>query len=791
MAQAMSTVETDRLNEFRCDAQVAEELCQLANWPIRNLQVDGTSLSFKLVEKNEEKSFILNVSEDYPDNCILSCLKDASFCTVCCRVPELLDALVHNNNILLSTVNNMDVVEAGFDVQSSPADASSGSSDNSDSSSDNSETCVPCTDTIETDGSSDENNEFMMQEDFDMLEEVQVSPALDKDMGQVKNLFGEEAITYRLFTYIDNIDVELNINMDFLEETVAEAWNMNRREPLVVRLNVSLSSYLDNREVPKVEVFQPSKKDQPWGIGCQIKKIVETFIANQWRHVTNKDVLQARTVAPKSQSMPSHISERCSQTASPTQMKQFSHYADESCMNQPDSHLPLLSERNGNDTNSHEDNNNEMSPGGASAASSPSISAFSPIKAGKLSLGRIFRLATSATAPNLSNPQNGNLSLVPSSTADGERSKRIPCLEYGFLSQVYLYIRQRIPTLNEYCVVCDQDHVFQNGSMLQPAVCSRELCSFAFQDLGVMSTATTAMATGAEVVDLLISMTRTACKSKRREIIFNPYPTVIDPDKPTEFYLHPKHKDYKKVESILKAFPTMSEMLWCTGKDLKTIMDEKNRLAFPLLQWIITSNRSHIVKLPPTDQLKFMHTNHQFLLLSAAPAKEEIFRAARAKYGSTFAFHGSSIENWHSILRVGLLNASGTKYQMNGAAYGKGIYLSPISSISFSYSKMGHGFYTVQRESNNPNPIQPQHKNRFLQSENINCIALCEVIKSPELKKHGNVWVCTKSEFVCTRFFFVYEDSQVGGAEISTQRTGVENQILKAVQCRMNAMRDK
>ena len=32
-----------------------------------------------------------------------------------------------------------------------------------------------------------------------------------------------------------------------LQETVAEAWNMNRREPLIVRLNVSLSSYLDNR----------------------------------------------------------------------------------------------------------------------------------------------------------------------------------------------------------------------------------------------------------------------------------------------------------------------------------------------------------------------------------------------------------------------------------------------------------------------------------------------------------------------------------------------------------------
>lgn len=29
------------------------------------------------------------------------------------------------------------------------------------------------------------------------------------------------------------------------------------------------------------------------------------------------------------------------------------------------------------------------------------------------------------------------------------------------------YSEQRIPTLNEYCVVCDEQHVFQNGSMLK------------------------------------------------------------------------------------------------------------------------------------------------------------------------------------------------------------------------------------------------------------------------------------------------------------------------------------
>lgn len=36
-----------------------------------------------------------------------------------------------------------------------------------------------------------------------------------------------------------------------------------------------------------------------------------------------------------------------------------------------------------------------------------------------------------------------------------------------FSLQIMKYAEQRIPTLNEYCVVCDEQHVFQNGSMLK------------------------------------------------------------------------------------------------------------------------------------------------------------------------------------------------------------------------------------------------------------------------------------------------------------------------------------
>lgn len=45
--------------------------------------------------------------------------------------------------------------------------------------------------------------------------------------------------------------------------------------------------------------------------------------------------------------------------------------------------------------------------------------------------------------------------------------------------QIMKYSEQRIPTLNEYCVVCDEQHVFQNGSMLKVGFNgSLSLCSW-------------------------------------------------------------------------------------------------------------------------------------------------------------------------------------------------------------------------------------------------------------------------------------------------------------------------
>ncbi|XP_031666342.1 protein mono-ADP-ribosyltransferase PARP6 isoform X2 [Oncorhynchus kisutch] len=597
-------------------------------------------------------------------------------------------------------------------------------------------------------------------------------PQLDADIEAVKDIYTDSAVSVREYGTIDDVDIDLQINISFLDEEVATAWKVIRTEPIILRLRFSLSQYLDGPE-PSVEVFQPSNKEG-FSLGLQLKKILSTFTSQQWKHLSN-EFLKAQ------------------------QEKRHSWFKAGGTIKKFRAGLSIFSP----------------------IPKSPSYPLIQDtVLKGKLSVPelRVTRLMNRSISCTMKNPKgelfsyppNSQTVAVPAARAPaqittrqlielffssqaGGHCKNIPTLEYGFLVQIMKYSEQRIPTLNEYCVVCDEQHVFQNGSMLKPAVCTRELCVFSFYTLGVMSGAAEEVATGAEVVDLLVAMCRAALESPRKSIIFEPYPSVVDPNDPKTLAFNPK-KNYERLQKALDSVMSIREMTQGSYLEIKKQMDKLDPLAHPLLQWIISSNRSHIVKLPLSRQLKFMHTSHQFLLLSSPPAKEARFRTAKKLYGSTFAFHGSHIENWHSVLRNGLVNASYTKLQLHGAAYGKGIYLSPISSISFGYSGMGKGQHRMPTKDelvqryNRMNTV-PQVQclmsrpvlSRFLQSRNLNCIALCEVITSKDLQKHGNIWVCPVSDHVCTRFFFVYEDGQVGDANINTQEPKVQKEIMRVI----------
>nr|XP_046208042.1 protein mono-ADP-ribosyltransferase PARP6-like [Oncorhynchus gorbuscha] len=525
-------------------------------------------------------------------------------------------------------------------------------------------------------------------------------PQLDMDIDSVKAIYADTAVSVREHGSIDDVDVDMLINVSFLDDEVARAWKIVPTEPIIVRLRFSLSQYL-NGPAPSVEVFQPSNREG-FSLGLQLQNSnqpssVSTLFSSCFgfypSHVTSRPVFSPQRVAVSAVKSPAHITTK-----------------------------------------------------------------------------QLVELLFSSQA--------------------FIQCKSAPTLQHGFLVQVMKYAEQRIPTLNEYCVVCDERHTFQYASMLKPAVCSRELCVLSFYALGVMAGAAEEVSNGAEVVDLLVAMCRAALESSRKSIIFEPYPSVVDPFNPKSLAFSPKKKSYDRLQKALDSIMTIREMTQGPYSSIKKQMDTIDPLAHPLLQRITSSNRSHIVKLPLNRQLKFMHTPHQFLLTSSPPAEEARFRVARKVYGSTSAFHGSHIENWHSILRNGLVNASSTKLQLHGAAYGRGIYLSPVSSVSYGYSGMGKGQHHVttkqelSKRYNRINTVQQerQGQSRFLQSRNLNCIALCEVITSKDLQKHGDTWVCPISDHVCTRFFFVYENGQVGDADINTQDIRIEQEIIRAIE---------
>ncbi|EHB06090.1 Poly [ADP-ribose] polymerase 8 [Heterocephalus glaber] len=104
---------------------------------------------------------------------------------------------------------------------------------------------------------------------------------------------------------IDDVDIDLHIDVSFLDEEIAVAWEVIRTEPIIVRLHCSLTQYL-NGPVPTV-VFQISTKER-FGLGHQLKKIMQTFVTQQWKQSKEKsNCLHSKKLSEKKVKSPLHL----------------------------------------------------------------------------------------------------------------------------------------------------------------------------------------------------------------------------------------------------------------------------------------------------------------------------------------------------------------------------------------------------------------------------------------------------------------------------------------------------
>ncbi|KAI1376027.1 hypothetical protein F4677DRAFT_445742 [Hypoxylon crocopeplum] len=164
--------------------------------------------------------------------------------------------------------------------------------------------------------------------------------------------------------------------------------------------------------------------------------------------------------------------------------------------------------------------------------------------------------------------------------------------------------------------------------------------------------------------------------------------------------LETKHEMAFSIMIILLSLPSVPEMRsYLTGGASRQLItwNQMSRAAVDLLRWIIASNRSYIVQVDddPKDnklaqrQEKISGVDGwiQFRFVQGSPEKEALFNET-LKYinkpqKTLVAWHGSPLQNWHSILRHGLDYTVAS----HGRAYGNGIYFARDFLFSLSYSQ--------------------------------------------------------------------------------------------------------
>lgn len=197
----------------------------------------------------------------------------------------------------------------------------------------------------------------------------------------------------------------------------------------------------------------------------------------------------------------------------------------------------------------------------------------------------------------------------------------------------------------------------------------------------------------------------------------------------------------KAIIGILDTIPPVSHIREYLIKNSQSKLRSFHSIspaAATLLEWIVASNRSCIFQVSPVadyhaqdkellatiktrnqEAIPSMNSCVQFRFAQGAPDKELRFHRAlrdlqvqsKTKYPTLFAWHGSALGNWHSILRQGL----DFKEVRNGRAFGNGVYFSQDFYTSSGYVSGGAGS-TWPYSALNASGV----------------ISLCEIVNAPE-----------------------------------------------------------
>ena len=261
-----------------------------------------------------------------------------------------------------------------------------------------------------------------------------------------------------------------------------------------------------------------------------------------------------------------------------------------------------------------------------------------------------------------------------------------------FLPAFFAYVNSLLRTCGSRCLVCDVE--LDVARTTDVPVCDAQACNDINTRLDDGASVVAAIKANPVVVDLLINLLYSAAsadpgKGLNRGNVglgndknaakfgggaaqgqvraLEPFPYGIG------FETAQGNQNLEALLDTLDVVPPVERMAqFETDVHLRAMLDELDNRAFALVRWIVRSSRGDIAPLAQEDRFPAMGRNakacHQFVLtpppereaafnmhIASVPAsKLRLYTGERAGRPTYFAWHGSPIGNWHSIVRSGL-----------------------------------------------------------------------------------------------------------------------------------------
>ncbi len=284
-------------------------------------------------------------------------------------------------------------------------------------------------------------------------------------------------------------------------------------------------------------------------------------------------------------------------------------------------------------------------------------------------------------------------------------------------------------------------------------------------------------------VEFLLKITFATTYSHRRDLIFNPFPWFFknQTNNYSQFAIDPlgqaaTNRDYKAITTLIESMKF--EQLMNVISSAQNDTDLQSTLGvqmYQLIKWIIeTANikmefsefviSNTVLNNKETKITRSVY--HQFKILH-----DQSIESSFMTDQYCHLMHGSNIENWHSIIRNGIYNASNTKLMTAGAAYGPGVYLSDNLQINSGYSTGTLKTTPVDHNDNN-------HKKQVRRSLSAQMVvAVFQVAAAKDnYKKAQHIFVVPDSSQLLLRYLIVVPR----GGDLATLSIELEKRFDRA-----------